>query len=534
MIIRKPYAFLIKHFRMIHLFIFACVLYVSYKSTALLNFFNGYVKNGYYSYVDNLASSLINFYVFFAIIIIVLLGATIYILLKWKDKKRTIYVFICCFYIALFIVFIVYFGFLTVIENNIIDQRALRGYRDILFLLIIPQYFFVIVSLVRGLGFDIKKFDFRKDMEELQIQAPDDEEVEISFGKDNYKIKRKFRRTYRELKYYALENKFFFALICLLFVLSFSFVIYLNFEVYNKKYNESEVFTIDGVNYKVISSYASNVNYKGNIITEGKEYIIILLNIVNNSDERKTLKTEDLKLISKNQQYSVSFSKNNHFIDFGEGYYNQILYPGEEKSYLLIYEIPESSIDKSYIFRMISDVNYLRGEIQSNHRDVIITPTYYQKGDVIKSVNLGGVVDLGSTTLTDTNAIVLSYETNSSYTVSYNYCVLNNCYVGEKVIAPDIVGKIPKTIMKLEIDFQSNENLFISKYLKDNEDLISMFGKLVYVVDGVKKSCELETFDYEYLTGRDVYAEVPAEILNASSIILNITVRNIVFNITLK
>ena len=141
MIIRKPYAFLIKHFRMIHLFIFACVLYVSYKSTALLNFFNGYVKNGYYSYVDNLASSLINFYVFFAIIIIVLLGATIYILLKWKDKKRTIYVFICCFYIALFIVFIVYFGFLTVIENNIIDQRALRGYRDILFLLIIPQYF---------------------------------------------------------------------------------------------------------------------------------------------------------------------------------------------------------------------------------------------------------------------------------------------------------------------------------------------------------------------------------------------------------
>lgn len=183
---------------------------------------------------------------------------------------------------------------------------------------------------------------------------------------------------------------------------------------------------------------------------------------------------------------------------------------------------------------MISDVNYLRGEIQSNHRDVIITPTYYQKGDVIKSVNLGGVVDLGSTTLTDTNAIVLSYETNSSYTVSYNYCVLNNCYVGEKVIAPDIVGKIPKTIMKLEIDFQSNENLFISKYLKDNEDLISMFGKLVYVVDGVKKSCELETFDYEYLTGRDVYAEVPAEILNASSIILNITVRNIVFNITLK
>ena len=139
MIIRKPYAFLIKHFRMIHLFMFACVLYVSYKSTALLNFFNGYVKNGYYSYVDNLSGTLINFYVFAAIITIVLLGITIYVLLKWKDKKRTLYVFMCCFYLALFVAYIVYFGFLTVVENNVIDERVLRTYRDIILILNLPQ-----------------------------------------------------------------------------------------------------------------------------------------------------------------------------------------------------------------------------------------------------------------------------------------------------------------------------------------------------------------------------------------------------------
>lgn len=534
MIIRKPYAFLIKHFRMIHLFMFACVLFVCYKSTALLNFFNSYVSNGYYSYVDNLASSLINFYVFIAIVIIVLLGITIYILLKWKDKKRTLYIFMCCFYIALFIAFIVYFGFLNVIENTVIDERSLRTYRDIILILNLPQYFFVIMTFIRAVGFDIKKFDFRKDMEELEIAAPDDEEIEISFGQDNYKLKRKVRRSLREFKYYALENKFFFGVICSLLLISFIFSIYLNFEVYNKKYGETDLFNVDGVNFKVMASYASNVDYKGDYILKNNEYVIVLLSMINNTDERKVLKTEDLKLISNNKEYSISFSKNNYFIDFGEGYYNQTLYPGEEKEYILVYEIPEDEVDDSYIFRMMSSVNYANGEIRSNHRDVVVKPIYYQKNDKINNLNLGNLIDLKSTTLTDTDAIIMSYEFNDSYTVNYDYCVSDSCYTGQKVLKPDIVGKIPKTIMKLEVDFDNNENLYISKFLKDNEDLINMFGKLIYTVGNITKSANLETFDYDYLTGRNVYAEVPLEVTSASSITLSITVRNIVFNIKLK
>ena len=534
MIIRKPYAFLIKHFRLIHLFIFAFLLYVAYKSTALLNFFNGYVSNGYYSYVDNLAGSLINFYLFLAIVLIILLGATIYILLKWKDKKRALYVYMCCFYLLLFIVFIIYFGFLSIIENDVVDERVLRTYRDIILIANLPQYFFLIMMFIRGIGFDIKKFDFRKDMEELDIEAPDDEEVEISFGKDNYKIKRKARRTFREFKYYALENKFFFGVICLLLLASFGFAIYLNFEVYNKKFNETELFSIDGVNFKVLSSYASNVDYVGNYINEDKEYVIVEISMNNDTDERKVLETEDLKLIVEGEEYPVSFSKNNYFIDFGEGYYKQTLYPGEEKVYILIYEIPKDKVSDSYIFRMRSDVNYAGGEIKSNHRDVIIRPIYYQKDDDIQEINLGNLIDLKSSTLTDMSAIVMSYEFKSSYTINYEYCVVGTCYTGEKVLKPDIVGKIPKTIMKLEVDFDNNVELYINKYLKSNEDLINMFGKLVYTINGVTKITNIETFEYEYLNGREVYAEVPLEVTGATNIILNITVRNKSFNVKLK
>ena len=39
--------------------------------------------------------------------------------------------------------------------------------------------------LVRGLGFDIKKFNFVKDLHELDIDVTDEEEVELTLGNTN-------------------------------------------------------------------------------------------------------------------------------------------------------------------------------------------------------------------------------------------------------------------------------------------------------------------------------------------------------------
>lgn len=49
MIIRKPYAFLIRNFRLIHLLLSALLIFIAYKSTAIYNFFNSYVRSGYYT-----------------------------------------------------------------------------------------------------------------------------------------------------------------------------------------------------------------------------------------------------------------------------------------------------------------------------------------------------------------------------------------------------------------------------------------------------------------------------------------------------
>ena len=49
------------------------------------------------------------------------------------------------------------------------------------------------IHLGRACGFNLKQFDFKKDLEELQIDTSDYEEVELTLGKNNYIIARFFR-----------------------------------------------------------------------------------------------------------------------------------------------------------------------------------------------------------------------------------------------------------------------------------------------------------------------------------------------------
>ena len=46
MIVRKPFAFLIKHFKAIHLFLFGLLVYVCYKYNGIVSFLRNYISTG--------------------------------------------------------------------------------------------------------------------------------------------------------------------------------------------------------------------------------------------------------------------------------------------------------------------------------------------------------------------------------------------------------------------------------------------------------------------------------------------------------
>ena len=99
MILRKPYAFLVKHFRLIHAVLLMLIFFVFFQVYDILGFFNTYIGSPTSIYDFEIASkTLINFYsTFFAILVLGISGVLVY-LLRYKKKPILLYVVIIIIY----------------------------------------------------------------------------------------------------------------------------------------------------------------------------------------------------------------------------------------------------------------------------------------------------------------------------------------------------------------------------------------------------------------------------------------------------
>ena len=93
MILRKPYKFLIKHFKLIHLLLFLPIIYLIINTNSIYQFFGEYIKNNYtFANNGNLAGSYINIFMYFAILLIVAIALIIYYLMRQKKKNTKLYI----------------------------------------------------------------------------------------------------------------------------------------------------------------------------------------------------------------------------------------------------------------------------------------------------------------------------------------------------------------------------------------------------------------------------------------------------------
>ena len=205
MILKRPYAFLIKHFKIIHIVIALLSCYIAFFMNNILKYINQYFKT---STGKALALQYINYSIVIAIVIAIGIVLVIIFLMKFKKKPRMIYWFYVGFYIVTGIILFVSFGELKAIFTTDATMKGIKAVRDLLKISLWIQYYFIACMLIRGLGFDIKRFNFNKDLEEFQLSQQDNEEVEVTFEGNSEDLKRRGRRSIRELRYYYIENKY--------------------------------------------------------------------------------------------------------------------------------------------------------------------------------------------------------------------------------------------------------------------------------------------------------------------------------------
>ena len=122
MIIRKPYAFIVKYYRIIHLILLIPLLYLCYRSYNLMQFFSNFVRDGYKTNIANVAKEYYSLLLPLFSLIIGIFCIVIITLFAKKKRSYSTYMIFAIFYLIFFAITMVLPGILTNFETRDIES----------------------------------------------------------------------------------------------------------------------------------------------------------------------------------------------------------------------------------------------------------------------------------------------------------------------------------------------------------------------------------------------------------------------------
>ena len=531
MILKKPYAFIIKHFRTIHLLLLIPIIYLIIKTRAIVYFFNNYVTYGYtlnFSEVlTNISSHYINILMYISVIVILFIFIAMSVLLQQKNKPTKLYNVCIIYYIIIFLLITISFGLFNAVEADTLDDILSRFIRDIGFIIYLSEYIFAGLTFIRGIGFNIKKFNFKSDLEDLEISSEDSEEFEFLVGRDIHETKRTIRRFFRELKYYYLENKFIVNVILIIGIIISGTIMYSNREVKEKVYKENEYFSFGSINIKVKDSYISDLSKNGKTISKDKSYVILLLEFKNPYEIEKEFNQENLGLIVNKKRVQPSLSMGTYFSDFGNPYTGSNIKGKATTNYILVYEIDKHLINGNFHLEAYSRID-TTGDLGIINKEIKLKPTVISSKVTSNIFNKGTNINLDKTSLKKSTLSIKGYELTDRY--EYEVCNDGKCITDAKSVYPN---KNNKTLIVLDYELILDEE---SNYVLLNRDYKTFFNdflEIKYLYNEKEYITKAELLNPENYKDK-LIIKVPDTINNAENIYAIVTIRNISYQIKLK
>lgn len=531
MVLRKPYAFFIRHFKLIHLIMTVLTFYLIYRIKLLVDFFNEYSTEVINVIGQDLLTPLMPGLFQLIPILIILLSVVVLIVMIVKQKPYILYILIILLNIYTFVIIQLSKSTLNTLTLSLIESQTLLLVRDLTTISFILQLVCLIFVFIRGVGFDLKKFDFETELKTLEIDEQDNEEVEVELKFDGNKKLRKLRRFIRFTKYFYKENKLIINSISSAFVLICLATIVIIITTGDKPIKQNEYFYGNNFTLVLTDSYLVNTDYKGAKLTDDY-YLLLRIKIKNNTKNKIGLDMATTKILIGNYVYTPIVENRESFFDFGDVYEGENIGNDTEEK-VLIYKIPKQLIKDKIVFSFVDKTNV------DKNGDFASTKVKIKYNDLVgidsrTTATLGNDLEFVDSILPDYKIKIDAFDIKSQYKLSYDFCVSNECIKSYEYIKPTINTNYSKTILKIQ-GFLEGEKKLDGVY--DLYDFIEKFGVIKYTIDGEEKTQQLNLVELKSQRLKEnniYYIEVLKEIEKASNISLIFTIRNKNYEYILK
>ena len=513
MIIKKPYVLLIKFFRRIHFILFALGLIAYIMHTKIAAFMNEFIKYGIYNSFNPI-SDYISWFSFLILFILIFFSISLVFLLKKKNKPWKLYLVPAITYISTFLLYGMLISYFNS-YNGVLELSQVKLYDDLLLFLNLIQFPCLFLFIIRAIGLDLKKFDFQLDEEYLELDESDKEEIEINIKFDKSSITRGGKRLLRNLNYFYLEHKKM--VLSVLIVLSV-FALYKSYNVIfveHKSYSQNESYDASGYTFTINNSYYTDKNYCGDVIDNNIAFVIIDITVKNNGDSRNINLSRFHIMNGTTNTNEKSNTYSNDFKDLGKVYNGDIIGFGEERSFIMIFKVPDNLAINRYVlsYQELDDKNTLRKiKLKINNLSEIKDQKELKIND---SMNLA---------LINEELAIDSFSIKDSQQYIVKDCNMNYCTTKSKIINASNGFKVMK------IGFSSDTFEY-----KELIDFCTSYGKIEYIDSSNKTKVINMTnqLEYSYL-GKYVYLKVPKEVADSKSLKLIFTVRNKKYTYNIK
>ena len=523
MVLRKPYKFFIKYFRLFHLILASLVIYSLIRISHVISFINKFTNSDVTLKtitVDDF-NTLYNSFDIIVPLLTIVLSVILLVVMTMKKKPNKFYAYSTFTSIALFMMNIHGRNTMLELTSTWLTKATLESVVDLYVFVVIACAAMVAIALARAIGFNISRFDFNSDLLEFDLSEEDNAEFEVALNFDIIEIKRNMQKRQRYIKYFFKENKS---------TIIWSIVVIIGFiglfGVYSYSKNKISSFSIENlgsvgdVGFRVNDVYVIDKTPNGKELPNDLNLVVVDATLSNSSKRTLKLNPALISIYIDEEIYGRSLDYGNYVSDLGTLFYNEDIKPNASDKKLFVFVIPDKNINKKMYLSISEDGTPIYYSI---------TPKKIETENEVVKAKLNEEINFKGSTIGESKLKISEYDIKYQYEVSYKFKNLNSV----ETLSPTFSGNTDKALLKIVGEFNYDKN----SPIKSIQGLLSKYGYIEYTIGDKTYTLNDEFTEVKSVRAKvpnTYYFEVDSQVLKADKIVLGFRLRNADYKYYLK